>query len=593
MAVAWKMQAKSSTSGLLVTWTSPSGADWTGSLFPGPGSPQDIAGTPLGSDTGGGGGGSNIITGPTWNVDPVNGSDANTGLPGSPVKTWRGLLSKWGTNAILQPTGGTMTVTFLNSQPDRSDPVNLEDLIVADGCAVIIKGTPTTTHTGSFTAVSPINRAANQAWQATDSALATSWTANVGIASRLRVPSGPNAGNVLWVAKDLGSKQARLAAPLAPNDWLYGAGSMGSISVSDPYVVETLTSIYVGECAPYASAVTGASTYPHVTFRDLMIGEGQPGAVMNLDGTCDLNFEGCAVDCSLEAIVANGSSGVNFIDCCLSGDEISSGLLINFWGGLVIGGTAVGSAGFFNGQVYVDADCLFQASVLSVGCLVGGTFGFFDSMSVGVQVSSFALFKHNTIVGSSIYGQGNAQYGVALSAGSNFNCTGSTVPTVTGTSGDFQMNGSTTACAWNPQGNFWTSGINCTWANLAAAISAGGFGGTAHIPDSDCHIVAAASSGGGSDVQPSVAVSALNIDWSKGGVFTKTLAAGASAFTFSNALDGQTIIAVVTGAASTLTWPTVKWAGGTPPTQTASGTDVYTFVKAGTTIYGSVVQAMA
>jgi hypothetical protein len=91
----------------------------------------------------------------------------------------------------------------------------------------------------------------------------------------------------------------------------------------------------------------------------------------------------------------------------------------------------------------------------------------------------------------------------------------------------------------------------------------------------------------------SVAVPALTIDWSLSGVYTKALAAGANAFTFANATDGQTIVVALTGAASTVTWPTVKWAGGVAPTQTASGTDVYTFLKIGATIYGSAVQAMA
>lgn len=89
------------------------------------------------------------------------------------------------------------------------------------------------------------------------------------------------------------------------------------------------------------------------------------------------------------------------------------------------------------------------------------------------------------------------------------------------------------------------------------------------------------------------AVSAMAIDWSLSGTFSKTLAAGANTFTFSNATDGQCIIVKVTGAASTLTWPTVLWAGGVAPTQTASGVDIYTFVKIGSDIFGSVVQAMA
>ncbi len=92
--------------------------------------------------------------------------------------------------------------------------------------------------------------------------------------------------------------------------------------------------------------------------------------------------------------------------------------------------------------------------------------------------------------------------------------------------------------------------------------------------------------------RPSVAVSAYEIDWSAGDVFTKTLGAGAQVFTFANAADGMSINVIVTGSASTLTWPTVTWLnGGVSPTQTASGTDVYTFIKAGSTIYGNQAPA--
>lgn len=91
----------------------------------------------------------------------------------------------------------------------------------------------------------------------------------------------------------------------------------------------------------------------------------------------------------------------------------------------------------------------------------------------------------------------------------------------------------------------------------------------------------------------SSAITAYEIDWSLAGVYTKTLDAGAQVFTFANATDGQVIVVVVTGAVSSVTWPTVQWAGGVAPTQTASGTDVYTFVKAGSTIYGSAAQDMS
>lgn len=90
-----------------------------------------------------------------------------------------------------------------------------------------------------------------------------------------------------------------------------------------------------------------------------------------------------------------------------------------------------------------------------------------------------------------------------------------------------------------------------------------------------------------------VAMGALDIDWSKSHSFTKTLAAGANTFTFSNVAAGKRIMVRVTGATSTLTWPTVKWAGGTPPTQTSAGTDVYELWNDGTATYGSIFSANA
>jgi len=96
----------------------------------------------------------------------------------------------------------------------------------------------------------------------------------------------------------------------------------------------------------------------------------------------------------------------------------------------------------------------------------------------------------------------------------------------------------------------------------------------------------------GSSLPPS-AISASDIDWGSGNVFTKTLSANTT-FTFSNRSSGQTIVVRLTNTASnyTVTWPVaVLWSGGTAPTQTIGvKSDVYTFIHDGTTTYGSVVQ---
>lgn len=103
------------------------------------------------------------------------------------------------------------------------------------------------------------------------------------------------------------------------------------------------------------------------------------------------------------------------------------------------------------------------------------------------------------------------------------------------------------------------------------------------------------ANGGTGHAGAAQAIAAYAIDWTLSNVFTKTLAAGANTFTFSNAASGMVISVRLTsdGGGSTVTWPTVKWAGGAPPTQTSTGTDVYTFVHDGTDIYGSVVQDMS
>lgn len=91
-------------------------------------------------------------------------------------------------------------------------------------------------------------------------------------------------------------------------------------------------------------------------------------------------------------------------------------------------------------------------------------------------------------------------------------------------------------------------------------------------------------------------ITATNIDWalikSNTGLYKKTLSANTT-FTFSNLTAGQAINVLLTNTASnyTVTWPTVKWAGGTTPTMTTGAkSDIYSFFYDGTNIYGTYVQ---
>lgn len=97
------------------------------------------------------------------------------------------------------------------------------------------------------------------------------------------------------------------------------------------------------------------------------------------------------------------------------------------------------------------------------------------------------------------------------------------------------------------------------------------------------------------DTIAAATISALNIDWSTAKVFEKTVTSN-DTFTFSNTLDGQTIVVALTasGANRTVTFPTARWRGGVAQSQIISGTtNVYTFVRIGSNIYASVVDNMS
>ncbi len=88
-------------------------------------------------------------------------------------------------------------------------------------------------------------------------------------------------------------------------------------------------------------------------------------------------------------------------------------------------------------------------------------------------------------------------------------------------------------------------------------------------------------------------IPANDIDWSLGVNHVQTLSTN-RAFTFSNDSDGKSITVAITNTASnyTVDWPGgILWSGGTEPTQTVGAkTDIYTFKRIGSVIYGSVIQ---
>ena len=83
------------------------------------------------------------------------------------------------------------------------------------------------------------------------------------------------------------------------------------------------------------------------------------------------------------------------------------------------------------------------------------------------------------------------------------------------------------------------------------------------------------------------------IDWSNGNCKIKSLTANTT-FNMTNTVNGAQITVVVYNSSTyTVAWncneATIVWSGGTAPTQTTGGkTDIYSFIRAGGKIYGTV-----
>lgn len=437
-----------------------------------------------------------ILAQATWFIDPSAGNDNDTGLSGHPLQTWAELTRRWGVGAVLNPAGGTCTVKLMGALPS-SDAIRLPaHLRLGVDCVLNVDGTRTTVRSGTLTAVTTINRATSVPWDATDSALGSggAWTAN--LSQRVRITAGGNLGQTMWVAKDLGSKKARLSAPATiPNDGTLHV-TQGTIS-TDAYTVETLSDVYIDEVA-LGGQWTFSTSGSIVVFSNLNV----KGTITQVSACPDtlVLYSGC----SFETCVAQfpGSSGATFLNCAflnpVEGLTID-GAEANIEGGLLKSGvlTVLNSA-----AVTLDADVLIQGGAVNVGnnsTVSLGRCGIFDSagdaFTVGISDTtakkggtSTARLQTGVFSSHALYGSGNTGVGLVVGAGALF-LYETTVPVIAGAS-DFKVGGATSGFGFDMTTGLYVGPTTFTWAHLATAIGVGtGFGDNAHNPDKNAHVV--------------------------------------------------------------------------------------------------------
>jgi hypothetical protein len=179
----------------------------------------------------------------TWYVDPLNGNDKADGLtPTTAVRTYSEITIRWGveTAPLLHQT---TTITFLNDQPDFSDPIIFTGNVIG---GLFLVGQLTNVTHGTFTAVTPRNRTAAQKWEVQDvSKTSDFWTPYLNT-----LVWDTTAGCYLWVDNDLGNETATTTEPMGPATFDFPTPPYVTPHAGDAYVIQRQTQLYVLDFSP-------------------------------------------------------------------------------------------------------------------------------------------------------------------------------------------------------------------------------------------------------------------------------------------------------------------------------------------------------
>ena len=436
-------------------------------------------------------------------VDPVNGNDSGNGSITAPYKTGGKAAS------VVQGVTftGPLVVNLLGDLP-ATDVTAFRSIRFAQGSgAHSINGTPqnvagsASTCTSGTTASNP---ASNVAWAFEDTGKASSYFAAY-LGYRIRITSGPRAGTSATIIKDLGSSRCRITQPFA-NDLVSGTWTPSTIVSGDAYELQR------GSVIPWGAADFTGSGDENVTFtvNDLCFAAVTPQyawTLLSVKGVqhqlnrCD--FPGPDFDFGP---ITSGPLGISY-----SGDPFIYGILANcsMQGQAVVAQSDLGIVGgaLWNngaainvssgGTIILDNDVILQTvdwggpgTVTDLGSsLLIGQAAFFDNVGHGLVVgpgetcilqdaiANFGGGPHR------LWGAGNSGYGVNVQAGGRLVCQ-ATIPTLTGTLGDFALGGTATnAFGVSPTTGAVVGPTTTTWAHLGTTLGAGtGFGGTALNP---------------------------------------------------------------------------------------------------------------
>jgi hypothetical protein len=387
------------------------------------------------------------MTQAAWFVDSVSGKDENLGTTsGTALKTDAERYRRWGVRANVSID---VTVTYLNDLP-TSDPINGEVWINTNG-SLLMDGTTSALHAGTFSHVTAQATASNQAWEVTDGVL--DWAPYINKQIVITNSSAPgNIGAVAWIAKKIGAGVARISQ-FETMTLSFGIPTLVTPLVGDTYEVRKLTAVTSGSVLLNATAnitAFGVRT-PFVFFRSISFNSDPAsfGVALAAPFASPGNMLVAALCLWCEFTDCNFSDGYyDMIGCHFHGLQVFGNAGLGLFGGLL-----TSFAGFESSRnSAIDGYVLAQGITFQVeaaGAVSIDQLGVFDSPGAGVLFYGVSQYQHGTnYVTDAIFGSGNL-VGMDVRPGASF--VYDVKPTIDGT----------TACK--------VGGTNKTWGTIPFA----------------------------------------------------------------------------------------------------------------------------
>src|SRR5579872_1245038 len=435
--------------------------EWSGSTW----APSSVLGGPLSPPSNG------SWTQATWFIDPVSGSDSNTGFTsGSPLKTWAKLVQLFGTIApvIRQNT----TITFLSSHSDNTDPVIFAPYL-ANGASITITGVIGISQqiaTGTISGVVSKNRATGQLLNATFPA---------GVVANLLVVNSTHASHA-WTYKQVSGNTYSVSQPL------HGATEVDTWTNGDTVTLYQPLNINIAVLKPivldYPSSFAGYS-------GPLVVTQLTAWDPLGVDtDNLELNFWVILIDVQTKRMLHYSSLHSADYQFASNNVNIQGGILggngyfqqpVDFFGGIIVFGVQLNNTTWPTMGFFCNFDTIFTAvgSATSIPFIGSSIANFYIETGITVR-----FLGNNSIPapgvawgpGSIDLFEGGTSLTYAFRGGSGSTAVGTFLLT-----GGITLNNNTTAYSINNATLF--PNIAITPSNLDAHAGPTGFGGNAFL----------------------------------------------------------------------------------------------------------------